>query len=117
MQTRNREHPLDKINRDSYSVPKGEAHLIHVKIESKQFNPKTGERLSTPRIVKYGQKEWKIAIKNSLRQQGYDVEVLHDPNMPVQQVESEKEEQVVAPTSKRGRKPVVKVEPEEEKEE
>lgn len=67
------------ITADNYVVPTGEEMAVHAKIEVKQFDPKTGARISTPRIQKFGMKEWKSAMLSSLRKQGYTVEVLHDP--------------------------------------
>lgn len=54
--------------------------VYHVKIEVKQFNSKTGERISRPRIQKFGMKTWESSVRDSLRKQGYTMEILHDPN-------------------------------------
>lgn len=67
------------ITADNYKVPQGEEMAVHAKIEVKQFDPKTGARISTPRIQKFGMKEWQSHIQSSLRKQGYTVEILHDP--------------------------------------
>lgn len=68
-----------EITADNYKVPKGEEMAVHAKIEVKQFDPKTGARISTPRIQKFGMKEWQSVMQSSLRKQGYTVEILHDP--------------------------------------
>lgn len=68
------------INANNYLVPVGEERVYHVKIEVKQFDPKTGKRISMPRIQKFGQKIWQSNMRLSLRKQGYDFEILHDPS-------------------------------------
>lgn len=67
------------ITADNYNVPKGEELYVHAKIEVKQFDPKTGKRISYPKVQKFGLKEWNAVVKSGLKKQGYDVEVLHDP--------------------------------------
>ena len=75
-----RDLPIEQITSENYVVPRGEEHVYHVKIEVKQFNPKTGERISRPRIQKFGMKTWESSVRDSLRKQGYTMEILHDPN-------------------------------------
>lgn len=67
------------VTAENYLVPKGEERTYHVRIEVKQFDPKTGKRISTPRIQKFGKKIWQNNIRLSLRKQGYEFEILHDP--------------------------------------
>lgn len=67
------------VTAENYLVPKGEERTYHVKIEVKQFDQKTGKRISTPRIQKFGKKIWRNNIRLSLRKQGYEFEILHDP--------------------------------------
>lgn len=74
-----RDLSVKDITAENYKVPQGEEMSVHAKIEVKQFDPKTGERISTPRIQKFGMKEWQSHIQSSLRKQGYTVEILHDP--------------------------------------
>lgn len=74
-----RDLSVKDITAENYKVPQGEEMAVHAKIEVKQFDPKTGERISTPRIQKFGMKEWQSHIQSSLRKQGYTVEILHDP--------------------------------------
>lgn len=68
-----------KITPENYKVPKGEERSYHCIIECKQFNEKTGERISTPRIQKFGKKMFETHVLSSLKKQGYDVIILHDP--------------------------------------
>ena len=75
-----RDLPIEQITIDNYEVPRGEEMVYHVKIEVKQFNSKTGERVSRPRIQKFGMKTWESSVRDSLRKQGYTMEILHDPN-------------------------------------
>ena len=72
--------PIEQITSENYVVPRGEEMVYHVKIEVKQFNSKTGERVSRPRIQKFGMKTWESSVRDSLRKQGYTMEILHDPN-------------------------------------
>ena len=75
-----RDLPIEQITSENYVVPRGEEMVYHVKIEVKQFNSKTGERISRPRIQKFGMKIWESSVMDSLRKQGYTMEILHDPN-------------------------------------
>ena len=75
-----RDFPIEQITSENYVVSSGEEHVYHVKIEVKQFNSKTGERISRPRIQKFGMKTWESSVRDSLRKQGYTMEILHDPN-------------------------------------
>lgn len=75
-----RDLPIEQITSENYVVPRGEEYVYHVKIEVKQFNSKTGERISRPRIQKFGMKTWESSVRDSLRKQGYTMEILHDPN-------------------------------------
>lgn len=63
-----------------YECPKGEESLYHCEIEQRQFDPATGERLSRPRVQKFGKKFFESFGLHNLKQQGYTVTVLHDPN-------------------------------------
>lgn len=61
-----------------YFVPANERHLFHCIVEVKKFDPETGERLSKPRIQKFGQKTFEMVLPK-LREQGYTVTILHNP--------------------------------------
>lgn len=72
--------PVEKITADNYIVPKGEERFFHVKIEVKQFNPKTGAKISTPAIQTFGPKTYRTIMAKQLKRLGYAIEVLHDPD-------------------------------------
>ena len=75
-----RDTPIEKLTPDNYIVPKGEEKSYHAVIEVVQFDPKTGKRLSKPRVQKFGKKMFESSVLQSLRKQGYTVNILHDPN-------------------------------------
>ena len=75
-----RDTPIERLTPDNYIVPKGEERAYHAVIEVKQFDPKTGKRISQPRVQKFGKKSFESHIADSLRKQGYDILILHDPN-------------------------------------
>lgn len=64
--------------KQEYVVPANEKHLFHCIIEVKKFNPETGERLSKPRVQKFGQKTFEMVLPK-LREQGYTVTILYSP--------------------------------------
>lgn len=66
--------PID----NGYNVPFNERHLYHCRIEVRKFNAETGERLSKPRIQKFGVKAFNL-VYPKLREQGYTVEILYSP--------------------------------------
>ncbi len=70
--------PETEVTAENYIVPKGEEGSFHVKQEIPFFDQRTGARRSRPRIQKYGAKEF-ASIRRNLQQQGYVLEVLHDP--------------------------------------
>ena len=82
--------PIIEVNAANYIVPQGEEGAYHVRQEITAFDPKTGKRLSQPRIQKYGPKEYK-QIERILRQQGYEITVLHDPTDFLKKQEEELE--------------------------
>lgn len=75
-----RDTPIEKLTPDNYIVPKGEERAYHAVIEVVQYDPKTGKKLSKPRVQKFGKKSFEATIQASLRKQGYTVTILHDPN-------------------------------------
>lgn len=75
-----RDTPIEKLTADNYIVPKGEERAYHAIIEVVQFDPKTGKRLSKPRVQKFGKKMFETYVLASLKKQGYTVTILHDPN-------------------------------------
>lgn len=70
--------PLTEVTTENYIVPKGEESLYHVVQELKQFDSKTGRRLSRPVLQKYDVKVW-AKQKKALLSWGYDLVVVHDP--------------------------------------
>ena len=75
-----RDTPIEKLTADNYIVPKGEEKDYHAIIEVVQYDPKTGVKLSKPRVQKFGRKTFESHVQASLRKQGYAVTILHDPN-------------------------------------
>ena len=67
------------LTADNFDCPKGEEARYHCRIEQVKFDSNTGKRLSTPRIQIFGKKEFENGMLHNLRQQGYTVEVLHNP--------------------------------------
>lgn len=87
-----RDTPIEKLTADNYIVPKGEEKDYHAVIEVVQFDPKSGKRISKPRVQKFGKKIFEAHVLNSLRKQGYTVTILHDPNAWLKE-QAEKAEQ------------------------
>lgn len=75
-----RDTPIEKLTPDNYVVPRGEEMSYHAVIEVVQYDPKTGKKLSKPRVQKFGKKAFESNVLNSLKKQGYTVTVLYDPN-------------------------------------
>lgn len=74
-----RDTPIEKLTAENYIVPKGEERSYHCVIEVVQYDPKTGKRISRPRVQKFGRKTFETSVRSSLQKQGYTVTVLHDP--------------------------------------
>lgn len=74
-----RDVPVEGLTAENYIVPKGEERFYHAVIEVVQFDPKTGKKLSKPRVQKFGRKTWEGGVRESLRKQGYTITVLHNP--------------------------------------
>lgn len=68
-----------EVTKDNYIVPQNEKHVYHCKIEIERHSQSDGGFLSTPRIQKFGKKEFETVILKNLKLQGYSVEVLYDP--------------------------------------
>lgn len=51
-----------------------------MKLEVKQFDKNSGERLSKPRIQKFGLRAFETSVRHNLTKQGFTLEILHDPN-------------------------------------
>lgn len=62
----------------AYEVREEDQKRVHVLQELRDFDKKTGARLSRPVVQMYGVKEWAV-IAPALRAQGYTIEILHHP--------------------------------------
>lgn len=91
-----RDTPIERLTPENYVVPKGEEKAYHVVIEVKQFDQKTGKRLSTPRVQKFGKKTFESHVQDSLRKQGYDLLILHDPNAWIKEQQAKAAERAQA---------------------
>ena len=81
---------ITDVTPENYIVPSNEQHLYHCIIEVRKFDSETGERLSVPRIQKFGKKSFENGILDALKKQGYTITVLHDPNEYVKAQAEEK---------------------------
>lgn len=72
--------PVTQVTKENYIVEENEKHLYHCIIEVKKFNPETGERLSVPRIQKFGKKAFETTVETNLKKQGYTITILHEPS-------------------------------------
>ena len=68
-----------QVTKENYIVPKGEEGAYHAIIEQKQFDQRTGRRVSKPRVQKFEPKMWPMLQRN-LKLQGWDIVILHDPS-------------------------------------
>ena len=87
-----RDTPIEKLTAENYIVPKGEEKDYHAVIEVVQFDPKTGKRISRPRVQKFGKKIFEAHVSDSLRKQGYTVTILHDPNVWLKEQAAKREQ-------------------------
>lgn len=81
---------VDQVNAGNFTVPKGEEHLYHVKIEIPQYDPSTGRKISIPRIQAFGAKMFTSMLNLGLKGIGYELEILHDPTEYNESVKAEK---------------------------
>lgn len=88
-----RDTPIEKLTAENYIVPKGEERYYHAVIEVEQFDPKTGTRISRPRVQKFGKKMFETHVFNSLRKQGYTVTILHNPTAWLKEQAAKAEQQ------------------------
>lgn len=70
---------IERITPENYKVPKGEERSYHCIIECIQYDSKTGKKISVPRIQKFGRKMFESHVYSSLKKQGYNVIILHNP--------------------------------------
>lgn len=74
-----RTYQLDQLNESNYVCPQDEVKLYHVIQEVKEFNPKTGQRISVPVLQKYKRKTFELDILPRLPRLGYTLRVVFDP--------------------------------------
>ena len=87
-----RDTPIEKLTAENYIVPTGEEKDYHAVIEVVQFDPKSGKRISKPRVQKFGKKIFEAHVADSLRKQGYTVTILHDPNVWLKEQAAKREQ-------------------------
>lgn len=82
------------ITPQNYVVPEGEEGNYHAILEVKQFDSASGQRISIPRIQKFGPK-WFDSMdgESDLKKQGYSIIVLHDPKKWMAKNQSKIQEQ------------------------
>lgn len=85
-----------ELTPENYKVPKGEERSYHCVIECVEFDRKSGKRLSVPRIQKFGAKMFEAHVYSSLKKQGYNVTILHDPKKWLKEHEAEQKAQAEA---------------------
>lgn len=71
--------PVSELTAENYAVPAGEERFYHCVIEVVQFDPKTGKRISKPRVQKFSKKSFETSIYKTLKKQGYVITILYDP--------------------------------------
>lgn len=76
---------IDKVTKDNYIVPEGEKMCFHVIMEIKQYHPKTGDKISRPRLQKFKAETFK-KLRPNFERQGYDINVLYDPTEYIKEV-------------------------------
>ena len=91
-----RDTPIERLTPENYLVPKGEERAYHAVIEVKQFDSKTGKRISQPRVQKFGKKSFESHVADSLRKQGYEILILHDPNAWIKEQQAKAAERAQA---------------------
>ena len=65
---------------EGYKPPPGEKHLTHIEIDQETgYNMLTGEKLSTPRVIKGEEKELKSFMETAPKL-GYKIKILYAPN-------------------------------------
>lgn len=72
--------PLTEVTAANYIVPSKEVRFWHVLQEKVEFDRNTSKRLSRPVLQKYDKKSYP-ATEKYLKDAGYTITVLHDPNV------------------------------------
>jgi hypothetical protein len=83
--------PLTEVTPENYIVPKGEENTYHVLQELKNFDRRTGKRLSRPVVQKYDAKVFRTQQRKWLQSMGYEFTILHDPTAYLEQKAKEAE--------------------------
>ena len=91
-----RDTQIKDLTPENYLVPKGEERSYHCVIEVVQYDQKTGKKLSTPRVQKFGKKMFETHVQQSLRKQGYTVTILHDPTEWIKENQAKMEQAAAA---------------------
>lgn len=73
-----RDVELSQVTKENYIVPEGEQGFYHVVMEVKQYDPKNGAKISTPRVQKFNPQTFK-KLKDNFERQGYTMVILYDP--------------------------------------
>lgn len=84
--------PITQVTKENYIVPENEKNLFHCSIEVRQFDKNTGARISVPRIQKFGVKTFLGCVYETLKRQGYTIDILHDPRAYLAELKAKKEE-------------------------
>lgn len=86
---RSKDVAITDVTAENYIVPENEQNCYHCIIEVKKFNAETGERLSRPRVQKFGYKAFRNGVLSNLKKQGYTVTILYDPTEYLKEKEKE----------------------------
>lgn len=80
-----RDTAIENLTPENYIVPAGEEMVYHCVIEVVQYDNKTGNKISKPRVQKFGKKIFETIVRDSLLKQGYEIKVLYNPNDYIKQ--------------------------------
>lgn len=80
--------PLTEITAANYVVEENDKDFYHCKLERKLFSSTDGSRISRPFVQMFDVKGFEMLYRN-LVEQGYSVEILHDPTAKVEEVKDE----------------------------
>lgn len=75
-----RDTAIENLTPENYVVPKGEEMAYHCVIEVVQYDSKTAEKISRPRVQKFGKKVFERTVRDCLLKQGYEIKILYNPN-------------------------------------
>lgn len=82
----------EMLTPENYKVPAGEERLYHLVQEVKQFDTKTGRKISNARVQKYGRKLFEKVVRDQLMKQGYEITILHNPTAYLEALKKAKAE-------------------------